>query len=389
MKILSDIKKRLADFKIQINAPSAIRFKGSLFLLGFVSFNLSSQITITGNDLPQSGYTYLTATDTTPTILLGTPGPTAQNWNFSSLSQDYPSYPTYGATSWTTYSTSFAASNLYTYGPAALYSSFYGSTPVNSQSMNNGYMFWKADNTGFRIIGFRAASGTYSNVNVYENPTELLIGTPATYGTAFNNTGRYVFPFNINSMDVDTYYVNRVTKTLTSDAWGSLTTPFGTFPNVLRIHEYLIRIDSAYGKIGTTPVYSMEIKRDTLNNYIYITNNLHYPACIVHANKNNVVKTVEYYTGVLMSVNEKNTQEYTNVYPNPFNNICYIKIPDKYKAEAFTVRITDVTGKQYTSYSINANEIIINANNYSSGIYFFELINADGISLKGKFVVAK
>ena len=161
-------------------------FLFSLFFPGIII----SQITITGANLPQSGFTYFTSTDTTPAISLGTPSSNSQAWNFSSLLTDYPSVPTYGSTSWTPYAAAFPTSNIYTYGPAALYSSLFGGAPVSSQGMNNGYMFWKSDNTGFWAVGFRADSGTYAGINVNYNPGELLIGVPCTYGNSFNNTGR-------------------------------------------------------------------------------------------------------------------------------------------------------------------------------------------------------
>lgn len=361
-----------------------------LILIFILSFNfIRGQITITSSDLPQIGETYLISTDTTPSILLGTPSASSQVWNFSSLTQDYPSFPTYGATALTPHAAAFSMSNLYTYGPAALYGSFYGSAPVGTQGMNKGYMFWKTDVSGFWVVGFRADSGTYANTNVFENPMELLIGTPATYASSFNNIGRWVLPMNLNPLDVDTFYVNRVTKTLTTDAWGSITTPTGIFPNVIRIHEYEIKVDSVYSKIGATTVFSMELLRDTLNNYIYMANGVHYPVCIVRADKNKVVKTVEYYNATFLDINENLSELSATAFPNPFSTNCTIVIPQEFSNHDATLSLFDISGRSVFNCSLKSNSIIIDSENYKEGIYFYLIQNSTGEKIKGKLLIVK
>ncbi len=361
------------------------------YITFFVAFCITSivyaQITITSTDLPQAGETYLISTDTTPTISLGTPSPSFQSWNFSALSEDYPSVPTYGLTSSTPYASVFTSSNLYTYGPAAMFGSFFGGAPVNSQGMNKGYMFWKTDVGGLSIVGFRADSGSFANINVFENPMELLIGTPTTYGSTFNNTGRWVLPMNVNPFDVDTFYVNRVTKTLTTDAWGSVTTPISTYSNVIRIHEYLIKVDSAYAQMGTTPAYSLELMRDTLNNYIFMTNGLHYPVCIVHADKNNLIKNVEYYNMTFLSSESLTSEEQVKTYPNPFSSVCTIDIPSDFLRGNIHFNLFDNTGKRVYKYQTKENKINLQNDNYKAGIYFYTIENSKGEIFKGKLLI--
>lgn len=188
-----------------------------------------AQITITENDLPEAGYTYIVSTDTLTVVNLGTASGTPQTWDFSSLLEHYIKVPTYDSTVNTPYAANFSASTHYTYGPAAMYSGFHGGAPVGSQGMNNGYMFWRRDNTGFWIVGFRSDDGDYSGKNVLLIQQELMIGTPANYNDIFINTGRWELDFNLNGTDVDTLYINNVEKTLTVDAFGELITPTGTY----------------------------------------------------------------------------------------------------------------------------------------------------------------
>lgn len=352
-----------------------------------VSTMLSAQITITQNDLPQSGYTYLVYTDTTNSVAIGSPGPAAQTWNFSTLVADYPSVPTYGLTSWTPYASDFPVSNIYTYGPAALYSSLAGGAPVGSQGMNKGYMFWRTDSSGFHIAGFRADSGAYANVNVHVTPNELLIGTPATYNSTFNNTSSWTFPMAINAADYDTFYTSRTVKVITSDAWGDLTTPAGFFPAVLRMHEYYVKTDSVYIRFNNILIYSQEVLRDTGNNYLFMANGLHYPVAIVHADVADNVKSVEYYSGVIMSVPDTQEESASStVFPNPVREDCRIELADGF-ADGQTMRFSlyDVTGSVVRDEYIRSSSFIaFQRNNLVAGIYLYTVTNSEGQMTTGK-----
>jgi hypothetical protein len=263
----------------------------------------SAQITITGADLPQTNSNYITVTDSTPGVSLGTPGSVQQQWDFSTLDSSYSKIAIYKSTSNTPYANIFSASNIYTYGPAALFTSFHGGAPLDSTE--NGYIFWESDDNGLKMIGFREDSGQFANKNVFVNPPELLIGTPATYGSVFNNHSSWELSCNNNPADQDTNYVCDITKTLTSDAWGTLITPsyiipYNSYPDtfdVLRIHEYLIKIDSIYVMYNGAIISSIELLRDTLNNYIYMANEIGYPVAIAHADVNNIIKDIEYLKG--------------------------------------------------------------------------------------------
>lgn len=358
-----------------------------LLLSSLTVVALPAQITITQNDLPEIGYTYVTYTDTTPSITLGNPSASAQTWNFSSLGQDYPSVPTYGATSWTAYQSAFPASNMYTYGPAALYSSLAGGAPVGSQGMNKGYMFWKTDATGFYTVGFRADSGTYSNVNVQVSPNELLIGTPATYNTVFNNTSAWTFPMNINPADYDTFYTSRTVKTLTTDAWGDITTPTGYYPAVIRIHEHLVKVDSVYIRFNNVLIYSQEFLRDTANNYLFMANNLHYPVSIVHADAQNAVKSVEYYSATYTSIPEPDAQQ-SSVYPNPCNEYAYITLPGAFNGNAVQVSIYDCTMRLISiSEMTYASQVVLPVGDMENGMYTYIITGQNGVRTTGKLQI--
>lgn len=353
----------------------------------FIFSGSFSQITILESDLPEAGYTYLVSADTLTSVIIGAPSASAQVWDYSTLLQHYLKFPTYDSTINTAFQTDFAASTLYTYGPEAMYSGFYGGAPIGSQGMNNGYMFWRRDNTGFWIVGFRSDDGIYANKNVLYNPQELMIKTPATYNDVINNTARWELFFGDNTANLDTLFVTNLKKTLTVDAFGDLTTPVGNYPDVLRIHEYLITVDSSYATILGNPLAQLELKRDTLNNYIFMDNLTNYPVCIVHADKNDNVLNVEYYKGYSMvNIAEISTNQ-ISVYPNPSNGIFTLTVPTEVlKSNSTKLIIRDINGRVVETKSIQSEKNVIELNQVS-GTYFLTIISAAEILFNGKILI--
>ncbi len=350
-----------------------------------LSFSMAQAITFDEVDLPEVGYTYVVAADTTTSVIITAPSASAQNWDYSSLLLHYLKVPTYDSTNNTPYQADFAASTHYTYGPAAFYSGFHGGAPVGTQGMNNGYMFWRRDDTGFWIVGFRADEGDYANKNVLLLEQELLIGVPVTYNDVYNNTARWELEFNLNASNADTLYVNNVEKVLTADAFGSLITPTGTFPDVLRIHEYVITSDSAYAEFMSTPVYALEIKRDTLNNYLFLDNNTHYPVCTIHADKNNDVVFVEYYHAYSMAGVDDKEMEMSFVYPNPSAGIVNFTLPSDQPA-SYQIIISDLSGRCVQHIRLNPGNSVCQVN-LTAGMYVYTIVNGTKITENGKLII--
>lgn len=337
------------------------------------NINTSCQISITGVDLPYSGLTVLLANDTLTAVSLGTPSAASQSWNYSMLMNHYPKFADYKSTSAAPYAPAFPASNIYTYGPSALFGTLYGGAPVVTDT-TKGYIFWKSDTTGLWMTGFRGDGGPYANNNIHTTPVELLIGAPASHGSVFNNSARWELPMNLNAADMDTFYVRTTDKVITADACGSLTTPYAVYPNILRQHEYLIRVDSVYIKSGSTVVASLEYKRDTLNNYLYLSNGIGYPVCIVHADKYNNIKDVEYYSGVIGGTgNNPDADIQLLLYPNPSNGKITVEIPKDNKNVENTVFIYNSVGSLVSEKSMPDAVLDINLCNLPRGIYFIKV----------------
>jgi hypothetical protein len=295
--------------------PSAMKKLTLTFVLVMAMMLLKAQITITSSDMPQPGKADIVGNDTISKHLnYGTASASAQSWDFTVLKDAYPKLAIYSPTSpYQAYASSFPGSNLYTWGPSIFFTSFYGGAPVYTDTY--GYMYWKTDTAGFHIVGFRGDCGpNYGYMNVQEGPQELLMGTPAHYGSIFPDSARWMIEFNKvpSSIDhSDTIYKSALKKNLTVDAFGTMKIAFGVpssniTVNVIRVHEHVIEVDSIIGIIDTViygypfidtiPYYQIH---DTLNNYQFWANGFHYPIAIVHCNSKDSVIYTEYLTDTI------------------------------------------------------------------------------------------
>ena len=76
------------------------------------------------------------------------------------------------------------------------------------------------------------------------------------------------------------------------------------------------------------------------------------------------------------------------VYPNPAKNEVTIKIAGNTMAEK--AEIFDITGKTVGTFSVRNNDLTINTQQYSSGLYFYRLYDNNGTQMNaGKFSVVK
>jgi hypothetical protein len=189
-----------------------------------------------------------------------------------------------------------------------------------------------------------------------------------------------VLPFNRNSANVDTFYVRTIKKQIIADACGSLTTPHGTYPDVLREHEYITEIDSVYAKMGTFQVYAIEYARDSTNTYSYIAHGIGYPACIVHCDKHNVVKDVEYFNGFYSGIdNIQETESQLLIYPNPSNGKMTLELRNDNNKPDNNISIYNSVGALVWKKSSEEKLISIDLSTYPKGIYFVDVNNGGEI----------
>lgn len=268
--------------------------KKGVYLIIFTLFALTrsySQITLTGADLPQGENAYLINVDTIYDVDISAPSNLEQNWDFSFLQTHYYRYAVYSTAGEANHNgASFPNSNLYAYGYAWAYGGLAGSIPMDFGT--KGYMYFSSDNSGLKIVGFVDEFST-GNEPIVQEPDELLLGIPVSLDSIYNNDASWSVHFNSNSSDYDTSYTVYIHKTLTCDAFGSITTPAGTF-EVLRIHENFIKTDTIRITYWGYEVDKFSLNTDTLNNYHFWESGRGYPVMSLFTDNNNSIIRTEY-----------------------------------------------------------------------------------------------
>jgi hypothetical protein len=80
-------------------------------------------------------------------------------------------------------------------------------------------------------------------------------------------------------------------------------------------------------------------------------------------------------------------QDNYTIYPNPITNKAILKFSN-INSDVYTLSIFNISGKKVqTKNNINSQEVIIEKNNLSSGLFYFKLFNNNHTKLVGKFIV--
>lgn len=359
--------------------------KKTLFLFfSLLSVNLIGQITINEQDLPQPGDTFMLYVDKTPSVSLGNASSSSQIWNYSTLGNDSTKYAPYGITANLPFASSFPTSNSYTYGPAVMY----GGPGAPSPGAGIGYTMWAVNNTGMWVIGYRSDYDGMGEKNILTNPNEMLMPVPCTYGFNQVYNSKWEVLINYVPADYDTLYRSRTHKTISSDAWGSMTTPYGSFSDVIRVHEFLVTTDSVFIKSGNIVLYSMEWSKDTINKYLFWAPTERHPVAIAYCSNTGVLQKIEYVSWAHLSVPTiADNETSVSVYPNPASDYTTIKIPDAFNNESYSLIVFDVTGKEIKKQIGKCNNILISDKGIKQGLYFIELQTKSGKVFKSKFAV--
>jgi hypothetical protein len=177
-------------------------------------------------------------------------------------------------------------------------------------------------------------------------------------------------------VNVDTLYRRDVDKTLYADAWGTLTTDYGTY-EVLRIHETGISIDSVFGYNGPISIISFEVARDTINNYYFWAKELRNPLMTLHCDYDGNIERIDYLMGAIYSENNLSINENFSIFPNPASDFFVINnaIGD--------VKIFSIDGKLIKQFVSDVNQQVISTDSFDPGVYF---IVSNG-KTKGKLII--
>jgi len=341
----------------------------SLLCLTLLSIQMQGQITITQADMPVVGKAVINRDDTLPTVTPGNKG-TGQTWNFTSLKGTTTAIDSFTNPSTTPYASTFPSSNIAdtTYG--------------------GGYIFLNSSSGSFNAIGTVQNVMGY-NVAIALSPAFTQINFPGIYGNIDGgvSTGKSHSIAVVAIPGVDsargTAYIKYAD---TIDAWGTLTTPFGSF-NTLRQKHYELDIDSIYVlSIFGTWSYSGYDLRTKNYQYRWYTNGIGDMLITMQMDTNNAnVKSVKWYDGVPNGINEVSQNNSTKLFPNPCTTQVTFRSTNQ---NAQTVSLFDITGREINGTIMKNGEANINTSSFANGIYLYRVLDKSGnILTNGKFVV--
>ena len=347
------------------------------FLLVLAGYSAFAQApTITSAHLPTAGTTYNQMDDSTaadlPSFMVTAGASSAQTWNYTSVfAHTYADPISFVAPSGLSGASNFASANL-----------------GGSQSGNS--LFFTSNTSGLVLDGYYANTGA-GFAAVPFTPSEVIIPTPFTYGNSQNNAfvSTVTIATTYSGTPIVVKQVQHSTRTLTGDAFGSLTTPGGTFSSTLRIKAYQVDVDTQFVYLGTTasgtPIQTSP-SRDSSLTYEWVQNNS--PVILMEIDMNGagtVVTGANYSNGVTTGIVSL-TSPFTelSVYPNPATTAANLTYENKY-ATHVTINMFDISGR-FIATLANENQSVgkqtlsidTKALQLNSGLYFVRISGANG-----------
>jgi hypothetical protein len=358
----------------------------TILFVGMALNQVHSQ-TITSANLPNLGEAWVEFIDTTGSLVTITPGGAGQTWNYG--------------TSFVVGDTSGFLFESPSSAPAYMNAStnFPGATFVvnGADPLDSTATFIKSNATGLYFDGIYEQGSVVDtsiglNISALDyNPDRLLIPVPFSLNSTRLNNAKIAFQFTVNPgaplPPINVEISNNTMQDFLADGSGTLTTPLGTFNNVLRIKEYTYQIDSTNYDFPLIPD-TVNI-HDTTITYQFVQSNSHclLMSASVDPFTNQTIKASYYDPIVLVGAEENNTLP-VSMYPNPAGDEFYLN----HIRTNSTIQIFNIAGKLVKDQYLGGLEsnIKVNTTDMSAGFYFFSISNSEnGNYFKGKFEVVK
>ncbi len=344
-----------------------------LFGMGLVLFTVSpvlSQITVTQSDMPQAGNTIVSNYDLSPTVTPGSAGASV-TWNFAALNKSSSQTTMFVTAASTPHGADFPAANL-----------------ADSIFDTAGYTYFASSSSAFSVAGVTSIAGY--NINSQFTPPMEELGLPANYlNQMAGTTSIKIGAMSIHSPPFDSGKAHlQINYSDTIDAWGTVTTPSGSY-QALREKHYELDIDSLFVHNSIThqwSYYPSSPKPTKAWEYVWFTNGIHYPVAQMKMDStNHTVKNVLWYQGPLAIDEVSGNKGDINVYPNP----CSVQITflRSNSGDPAYLTVYNIAGREMAVAYMNNGAYSLNTSGYPKGIYFYRINSPSGFTGQGKFVV--
>lgn len=334
----------------------------------FALSNSFTQITINSNhfigasDVVQMGY------DENPSITHTAAGPN-QTWDYGELNDSGMDFIALGNADWFSGAANFPTANL------------------GTEDEDGFQIFFRKSTEGFDLMGVFGDfldNGTISPL-AFE-PYQRQIAFPSTYESTFNNNSQLGFTITELEFGDSAVVTVAINRTCNIDAWGTMTTPFGTF-NVLRQHTIDTITQNVVAYAFGVPVFN-ESEDAVAHTYTFLSNadNAKYLLLQYQYDpETEMIDAVEWQMSApVANLAEEKTVEATRLYPNPTSDSFQISNLPKNA----NVRILDHSGKTVIKvYNANENQSF-STTELSAGSYIVLVQSKYGVT-SHKLVVQK
>ncbi len=342
--------------------------KNPLLLFVLLSSVLSAQPTFNSTDMYNVSYTFLTKDVTNPSSIDITSTGANSTWNFANIIVENETNNTFMNPAGKPGMSNFPQANL--------------CQSVTSMGGTTGYTYLKATSNSFAIDGVYISQAGSETVSQF-TPDMDLFRFPFTFNSSFTQP---IGGTTTTSVGGTSYtYFREGSQTVICDGYGTLTTPLGTFTNVLRIKTIQIYSDSInFG--GTPQVYEYE---STIYNWVSAQSKgaslLSQTTFSVDGNE-----TVSGTVSSVPTVGIENISDQLdfNVYPNPAKDQLFIQLPAS-TTENLSAEIFSITGQLIRKINIsNQQSMLINfhLDGIESGSYVLRLSDKNSSGMR-RFIV--
>jgi hypothetical protein len=338
-----------------------------------------AQITVTNTNVATIGKLIRQTTDTTPvvSIIPGPPG-TNQIWNFSALHTQKVDTFVFEDPTWTTYGVNFPASNI---------------AAVLPRQNTDEYLL---NTTGGLFIEGAAAELPGSGnqwLNEHMVPASKLMTWPSSYNTNYTDnymiTGKAYWTPNAG---VDSVRIkNVIMSNCVVDAWGSVTTPLGTFASI-RQKRHKVEADSTWARAVSGAWTLVSHSLDTLDHYDWWTNDPTIGFPLVGMDMMSHATVPSNVQWLIAAPTPQAVIELADIsgfiaYPNPANDYINIRLKPE---DVASIAVLDMSGRNVLGMEKVVDATTrLNTESLNNGMYFLVVTGNSGQRSVKKFSIVR
>jgi hypothetical protein len=346
--------------------------------ISLMSATAFAQPTINQADFPTAGDFWFELEDNRTGVHTITPAGPSQSWN---------------------YATAFIVDDttgVNFISPASVPNGWATSFPNSTVAVYSAYdttaQFFKSLSNGFYADGIYSGSALLPTPMIDVDPDQLLVPGNFTYNSTRNNVSVITFDQTTppSTIRIKLYNI----QLFEGDAYGSLTTPAGTFANTLRIKETSYSVDSTFIDIlgtGNFTFLSSNGATDTSIVYSWVKNGTQPLLMSIDYDVVSQQTTGATYTSLVpVGINEPAAEvSPVLVFPNPSAN-GWVNFRFE-NADADVLRIYSFDGRLVREERIKGvSNITVSTASFAHGFYLYEAFSESGAQIsKGKFAVVK